>query len=761
MAAGGDGLSALDLYEQAGECGLQNPIGQNNCFLNSVLQIMYHMQDFREALINAAVAKLPASVFDDVEDVDAMEKLTPPQRALLRIHRLFKVYHSRKDRVLNPQELRAAMAELFPMFKAGSLQDAHECLEAVLDVVHKALVPAVPADADSDGGAEDDDELPSSVAYSFFGIHLELSAVCPAANCEQRTSRRHRNDSFYRTIWAHTLLKDTIDGGDSGVFERLLRGDDQPITCDHCKAKIEIVTSLRAAPPKVFAINVSWFTESVDRKALRKFLASVPAVWNVKDTLPLAKGVAEREAADAFSGQLTQSTPLIGGSEPPVSYLSQGSDIRSESSISAFSDGAAPPRTRPVACDEQIAVLEGVVFYYGLHYVSSFYNREIKQWVVFDDSRVRGVKGSVLSLWKHAADGKLMPFMLFYRTGKRTDPDIAETLAQFDSERQGDEPNALGVASSGAASECSAEVLKWLQDNTRPDLDEMPKRGRVSLFASNSSTNLAPRGPAIDVDTPADAVIHEALRTAENDDPFAFYVDDVEEKVPVKKPATKQAKKKPAAKKPAAKKPATKKPVEQKDTPAQDSDSDSDSKPSWITRKRRTAPVQKKPEKKRRLDRSVRDSETTPHTDGGTTPHTDAGADAETAGEDPTGGPDHTGARYKSGRLDKWSTADTVASGDVLPAAVLEKPATMRVRGRFKVPQASATKTLVVAAADTGADVCDQRKQALKRCDEATQQLAKMHQRYYVESVRDPAEMLEYATTWMNLSIEAKAVRDS
>ena len=60
------------------------------------------------------------------------------------------------------------------------------------------------------------------------------------------------------------------------------------------------------------------------------------------------------------------------------------------------------------------ARLQGVLCYFGWHYVAFFYSAAERLWVSFDDSAVRPVGATWAEAQARIADGHLQPLLLFY-----------------------------------------------------------------------------------------------------------------------------------------------------------------------------------------------------------------------------------------------------------------------------------------------------------------------------------------------------------
>ena len=327
------------------------------------------------------------------------DEVSHETQILSYIVELFKTYSDETPGILDPSCVRASISKILPGFATGSLQDAHECLEAVLRFIDTALqtsdTPTTPS------------EVPVSLTHSYFGIH---TVVSPSCGCGERSGRVVYTNAYYFTIWAPILIHKAFSSERSSTtFQNMLVGQHEQLTCDVCKNKVSLQTALREikgggfSNPKVLSINVSWSKETATREEIRKFVSSVPVTFRLVDCIECN--------------------------------------------------------------DETCAIMTGVVFYYGLHYVSAVYNSEEKIWVIFDDSALRTVSKSIPGLWQYAVNGKLMPFMIFYRCAKKTAPAYSTLYSLFQTTQEGStEPDVLKP-------NLQKEMYSWLTANTRADVD--------------------------------------------------------------------------------------------------------------------------------------------------------------------------------------------------------------------------------------------------------------------------------------------------
>jgi hypothetical protein len=108
------------------EKGLQNMFGENNCFLNVVIQALWHLRHFRDKFVAAESHKHVGDhpcVFCALKDI-------------------FVHFQFGEEDTVPPQVLRRALAALYDnekRFQVGSLDDAAEAFDAVLQAIHNSV----------------------------------------------------------------------------------------------------------------------------------------------------------------------------------------------------------------------------------------------------------------------------------------------------------------------------------------------------------------------------------------------------------------------------------------------------------------------------------------------------------------------------------------------------------------------------------------------------------------------------------------------
>ena len=168
-------MSSLDRISSLAPRGLRNETGQQNCFLNVVVQTV------RTQRASAAVARAPSPLTRGARARVAAQlfHVRSFRRALGRIHSsssllvtslqtLYAFYKYSEQSVLPPDEVRVALSALHAQkdgrFALGQQDDANECFEAILMQIHR----------DACGGSADDDDervcSPACAAHHRFGL---------------------------------------------------------------------------------------------------------------------------------------------------------------------------------------------------------------------------------------------------------------------------------------------------------------------------------------------------------------------------------------------------------------------------------------------------------------------------------------------------------------------------------------------------------------------------------------------------------------
>jgi hypothetical protein len=145
--------------------GLRNELGQQHCFLNAVLQGLWHLAPFRHALMDAPPHQHAAAGEGCIT---------------CSLRSLYTFYQFAEDTALPPDPVRRALADAYAAagggrFRLGEQEDAGETLDAVCAALHREalLQQDAPRVAAADAAGADLGDVPCSppcAAHAVFSI---------------------------------------------------------------------------------------------------------------------------------------------------------------------------------------------------------------------------------------------------------------------------------------------------------------------------------------------------------------------------------------------------------------------------------------------------------------------------------------------------------------------------------------------------------------------------------------------------------------
>ncbi|XP_022064183.1 inactive ubiquitin carboxyl-terminal hydrolase 53 isoform X1 [Acanthochromis polyacanthus] len=227
--------------------GLLNEPGQNSCFLNSAVQVLWQLDIFRRSLrqLSGHFCLGDACIFCALKSI-------------------FSQFQQSRERVLPSDSLRNALAETFKdeqRFQLGLMDDAAECFENILERIHLHIVSDTVTDACSSK---------SCITHQKFAMMLYEQFVC---RCCGASSDPHPFTEFVHYVSTTALCQqvDRMSGKSerlrSDMFGELLQaanntGDLRSCPSD-CGQSIKIRRVLMNCP-EIVTIGFVWDAEQSD-----------------------------------------------------------------------------------------------------------------------------------------------------------------------------------------------------------------------------------------------------------------------------------------------------------------------------------------------------------------------------------------------------------------------------------------------------------------------------------------------------------------
>ncbi|XP_025937239.1 inactive ubiquitin carboxyl-terminal hydrolase 53 [Apteryx rowi] len=227
--------------------GLLNEPGQNSCFLNSAVQVLWQLDIFRRSLrgLTGHVCQGDACIF-------------------CALKAIFSQFQHSREKALPSDNMRHALAESFKdeqRFQLGFMDDAAECFENILERIHFHLVPNSETDMCTSK---------SCIAHQKFAMTLYEQCVCrscgassdplPFTEFVRYISTTALCNEVDRMMERHERLKPEM-------FAELLQAantsDDYRKCPSNCGQKIKIRRVLMNCP-EIVTIGLVWDSEHSD-----------------------------------------------------------------------------------------------------------------------------------------------------------------------------------------------------------------------------------------------------------------------------------------------------------------------------------------------------------------------------------------------------------------------------------------------------------------------------------------------------------------
>ncbi|XP_046392914.1 uncharacterized protein LOC124160857 [Ischnura elegans] len=257
--------SAATTPTPSGAKGLLNAPGQNNCFLNSAVQVLWHVdvfrRSFRELTVHACMAE--SCIFCALKD-------------------LFTQLQFSQEAAPAPDALRSALARAFcdrRRFQLGLMDDAAECFETILLRIHFHLAA---------GEAEDTCSAKQCIPHRKFAMTLVEQSVCGSCGATSEplpfTQMVHYvSASALTATFRRTASEGSIESRSFGRLLRLTAGVGELRDCPGgCGAGVSPRRALTSTPD-VVSVGIVWDSERPPPEAISAVLTAVGTTLRPRD----------------------------------------------------------------------------------------------------------------------------------------------------------------------------------------------------------------------------------------------------------------------------------------------------------------------------------------------------------------------------------------------------------------------------------------------------------------------------------------------
>lgn len=342
--------------------GLSNSVGERNCFLNVVIQSLWHLQGFRHKFLKTCEEFMSA-------EAGAKPGDTQSEAVLSALYDVFTAYNAAlegdsSERVVESTSLREALSNVNDdKFQMGLMDDAAEAHEAVLECLEKSWAGSV---TDSVFSLELlDHSQVKPLTYKTKVHYIAAAAIRDyVANARDVSTKRR----------FHTVLKHVLQDQYGTPPEPSPAPPEQPAsngTASKGKGKGKGGRDQdRHAPlelknyPEVFTLGISWESGNESPENIKRVVDSMDEVLNL---------------ATVFS----------------------------HVSAKASRHGKFHPNL------EKRCRMRGMICYYGRHFCSFMREGNTENWLVLDDTMVKPV-GVFADVVHKCYKGALQPCLIFY-----------------------------------------------------------------------------------------------------------------------------------------------------------------------------------------------------------------------------------------------------------------------------------------------------------------------------------------------------------
>jgi hypothetical protein len=382
--------------------GLRNNEGENNCFLNSIIQCLWHLDQFRNSLLESSSLHQHRYSSNAAADV-------APLCLTCALSDLFTQYSFSDTPVLPADAVRTLLARLYAAedrFQLGRMDDAVELLDALLQRIHSdrrredgaKIAPGVfaaGAPADPMPADRDDETMRCCLAHETFGLRLSEVTRCRRPGCGFVADQQPPNSIFVMYAYVFSLLMKHVEDPElsfAGCVRESSRRSGRP-----CPRKLAVSPgpSPSSSPSSPAALTAPPPRECGTPLVTDFYLRSAPSVF--------ALGLVWMDSEQCPLDEISSIVKML-----PMEIDLDNLLLPMSLQAMQFGHTNYMPRAK------YLYKFRGMVCYYGRHYKTYFWSAVSRQWVSFDDARVEQLGPDWDAVVQKCLRGHLQPTVLFY-----------------------------------------------------------------------------------------------------------------------------------------------------------------------------------------------------------------------------------------------------------------------------------------------------------------------------------------------------------
>lgn len=376
-----------DPVEDSPPKGLVNHKGQNNCFINVLLQTFYHLPGLRMLVLGSFFVR---------------EK----QPLLSAFWTVFWQYRSRHDHNLpDPAPVRRALSDIDADFGMGDMVDVAEALNLVLDTMQKEL-SAVPGETAAQylrmphDGSNRQSAICENIIQKIFALRVRTERQCLCGY--------HDSSAFEEFVhYGNTPnLIACIESDTSSSFEEIMywTSEEQPSSCPRPECLFKVQTKhVVERMPEILVCGLSWNSSHSNPAVIETIARSIDLVI---DPYVMVEGPEEDSEIAALARNLHVKTEYL-----ESAVAAWGSSAGASTTMDP--DHRLQPQRKHAVDQSKAFILTSVVCFTMGHYVVFTYFPKNESWMAFDDTTVTEV-GEWEACVQSMISKRLQPSLLFY-----------------------------------------------------------------------------------------------------------------------------------------------------------------------------------------------------------------------------------------------------------------------------------------------------------------------------------------------------------